>query len=82
MNEEAAARVGPQQQQKKTLRQRLSSNQSRNAKRVSKLNSLLFSMSNFMPNNGSMQDLPFRNPFWHSERKVSACAFNFSFKIN
>jgi hypothetical protein len=41
----------------------------------------LFFVSNFMLNSGPMQDLPFRNPFWHSKRNFSACTFNSSFKI-
>ena len=55
--------------------------QSRNGKWVSKLKSLLFSISNFMLNNGSMPDLPVRNPFWHSKKNFSASAFYFSFNI-
>jgi hypothetical protein len=53
-----------------------------NVKWVSKLNPLLFSISNLMLKNGSTPDLPVQNPFWHSKRNFSVCAFYFSFKIS
>jgi hypothetical protein len=39
-------------------------------------------ISHFILNNGSMQDLPFRNLFRHSKSNFSACAVNFSFNIS
>ena len=53
----------------------------KNAKWVSKFNSLLFPESNFTLNIGTMEDLPFRAPTWHSKMNRSACDLHFSFKI-